>query len=69
MDKQTYRITKEIRILHQMDDWEYFITSDEYGTVQVTCTEGLESMTGKTTTIHIPQDCISNFISALEQFQ
>ena len=65
----TYTITKEIRILHNEDDWDYVFSADEYGTVSVTCTEGLENMTGKITIIHIPKDCIQIVIDALEQFK
>ncbi len=65
----TYKITREIRILHEQDDWDYVFTTDEYGTVNVTCTEGLEAMTGKTTTIHIPKDCIEHFITVLEELK
>ncbi len=65
----TYQITREIRILHEQDDWDYVFNTDEYGTVSVTCTEGLEAMTGKTTIIHIPKDCIEYFIIALEELK
>lgn len=65
----TYEITKKIRILHQEDDWDIIFKTDEYGTVQVTFTEGLEAMTGKTTSVFIPKDCIQNFIDSLEQFK
>ena len=64
----SYTITKEIRILHNTDDWDYVFSADEYGTVNVTCTEGLEAMSGNITTIHIPKDCIQHFINALESF-
>jgi len=65
----TYQITREIRILHEQDDWDYVFTTDEYGTVNVTCTEGLEAMTGETTAIHIPKDCIEHFIAILEELK
>ena len=65
----TYEIAKQIRIHHQEDDWEYVFTNDEYGTVGVCYTEGMEAMTGETKTIHIPKDCIQNFIDILEQFK
>jgi hypothetical protein len=65
----TYQITKEIRILHEHDDWDFVFTADEYGTVSVTCTYGLEAMTGDTTTIDIPKDCITHFIEALSQLK
>lgn len=65
----TYTTTKELRIRHDTDDWEYTFTADEYGTVSVTLTEGLEAMTGTTTTIDIPKDCIQHFINTLEQFK
>lgn len=45
------------------------LTADEYGTVCLSSTEGLEAMTGKTTHLYIPKDCIQNFINALEQFK
>ena len=69
MDKTTYTITKEIRILHNTEDWNYVFSDDEYGTVSVTCNEGLEAMKGNTTTIHIPKDCIQHVINTLEQFK
>ena len=65
----TYKISKQIEILHEEDDWCFTFSSDEYGKVEVCCTEGLEAMTGKTRTIYIPKDCIQNFINALEQFK
>jgi hypothetical protein len=67
--EMTYQITKEIRILHEQDDWDYVFTTDEYGTVSVISSEGLEAMTGKNTIIHIPKDCIQHFIDALEQLK
>lgn len=69
MDGPIYTTTREIRIIHNTDDWDYTFTADEYGTVSVTLTEGLEAMTGKTTIIHIPKDCIQHFINTLEQFK
>ncbi len=65
----TYSITKEIRILHEQDDWDFVFTIDECGTVSVISSEGLEAMTGKTTIINIPKDCIQHFIDALEQLK
>ena len=65
----TYQITREVRILHEQDDWDYVFKTDEYGTVSVTCTEGLEAMTGNTTTIDIPKDCIEHFIAILEELK
>ena len=64
-----YQITKEIRILHTKDDWDYTFTTDEYGTVTIVCTEGLAAMTGKTTSIDIPKDCIPHFVNALEELK
>lgn len=61
----SYQISKEIRIVHEQDDWAFTFTTDEYGTVTVVCTEGLEAMTGKTTHNTIPHDCIQHFIKAL----
>ena len=57
----SYQITKEIRILHEEDDWDYVFTTDEYGTVSVEGDNGLG--------IHIPKDCIQNFIRVLEQLK
>jgi hypothetical protein len=57
----TYTITKEIRIVHKQDGWEYVFTTDEYGTVSVEGDNGLG--------IHIPKDCIQNFIRVLEQLK
>jgi hypothetical protein len=65
----TYQITKQIRILNTEDDWDFVFKTDEYGTVTVISTDGLEAMTGKTTEFIIPQDCIQNFIDALEQLK
>jgi hypothetical protein len=65
----TYEISKQYTIRHTEDDWEYTFRDDEYVTVEVTLTEGLEAMTGKTTTIHIPKDCIQHFIHALQTYQ
>ena len=70
----TYQITKEIRILHEQDDWDYVFTTDEYGTVEVNSVEvnyheGLEAFSGKNTSIHIPKDCIQHFIDVLEQLK
>ena len=65
----TYSITKEIRILHEQDDWDFVFETDEYGTVEVRCHEGLEAFAGKTSSIHIPKDCIQHFIDALEQLK
>jgi hypothetical protein len=61
----TYRITREIRILHEQDDWNYVFTTDEYGTVEVR----LEELSGKPKSIHIPKDSIQHFIDALEQLK
>ena len=64
-----YEISKQINIRHKTDDFDYNFTADEYGTVCITSTEGMEAMTGKTTHLFIPKDCIQNFINALEQFK
>ena len=64
----TYEITKEIRILHEQDDWDYVFTTDEYGTVAVRYNENLRVMPA-CRTIHIPKDCIQHFIDALEQLK
>ncbi len=65
----TYQITKEIRIIHMQDDWDFVFTIDEYGTVGVDYNDGLEAFSGKNTIIHIPKDCIQHFIDALEQLK
>ena len=65
----TYQITKEIRILHEQDDWDYVFTTDEYGTVQVRSHEGLEAFSGENISIYIPKDCIQHFIDVLEQLK
>ena len=57
----TYTITKEIRIVHKQDGWQYVFTTDEYGTVSVAGDNGLG--------IHIPKDCIQHFINVLEQMR
>jgi hypothetical protein len=64
-----YRTTKEINIRHKTDDFGYTFTADEYGTVCLTSTEGLEAMTGETTHLRIPKDCIQHIIDSLEQFK
>ena len=64
-----YRTTKEINIFHKTDDFGYTFTADEYGTVCLTSTEGLEAMTGKTTHLFISKDCIQHIIKSLEQFK
>ena len=63
----TYEITKQVRIHHQEDGWEYGFTADEYGTVCVSY-KVIGADTCKTP-FYIPKDCINNFISALEQFK
>jgi hypothetical protein len=65
----TYEISKQVRIHYKEDDWDYVFTTDEYGTVKVAYNENLGVMPHHTTNIHIPKDCINNFISALEQFK
>ena len=57
----TYQITKEIRIVHKQDGWQFVFTTDEYRTVSVKGGNGL--------CIHIPKDCIQHFIDALEQLK
>jgi hypothetical protein len=57
----TYTITKEIRIVHKQDGWQFVFTTDEYGTVSVGGDDGVG--------IHIPKDCIQNFIRVLEQLK
>ena len=64
-----YRTTKEINIIHKTDDFGYTLNADEYGTVCITSTEGLEAMTGKTAHLHIPKDCIQHIIDSLEHFK
>lgn len=63
----SYQITKEIRILHEEDDWDYVFTTDEYGTVGVTV--GVHNGIRIPNGIHIPKDCIQHFIDALEQLK
>ena len=65
----TYTTTKEIRIINVEEDWNFVFKTDEYGTVSVQLNEGLSSMYGETASIHIPKDCIQNFIDALEQLK
>ena len=64
----SYRTTKEINLFHTTDDFGYCFTADEYGTVCITETQGIEAMTGKTTYILVRKDCISHFINALKNF-
>jgi hypothetical protein len=60
----TYEITKSICIHHKEDGWQFVFTTDEYGTVSVSTSN---DATFKN--IHIPKDCIQNFIDALEQLK
>jgi hypothetical protein len=64
-----YEISKEINIRHKTDDFDYAFTADEYGTVCISATDGATTMTGKTTHLHIPKDCIQHIINSLEQFK
>lgn len=64
----SYETTKEINIRHTTDDFGYCFTADEYGTVCITETQGMEAMTGTTTHIQVRKDCIQLFIKALQQF-
>ena len=64
----TYEISKQVRIHYKEGDWDYVFTTDEYGTVKVAYNENLRVMP-HTTSIHIPKDCIQNFIDVLEQFK
>lgn len=61
----TYTTTKEIRIHHDEDNWYFFFTTDEYGTVNVSVIDGKD----RTTEIDIPRDCIPLFISALGELK
>jgi len=64
-----YQITKEIRIHHE-DGWFYQFSDDGEGCIEVECyeTSGVtETKQGKS--FHIPKDCISHFISVLEQLK
>jgi len=65
----SYEISKNITVRHTEDDWEFYFSSDEYGTVTVHLDEGMGSMHGKCTAISIPKDCIQHFIDALRSFQ
>lgn len=60
-----YEISKEIKITHPHDDWQYVFTADEYGTVCFTYNSALNSMTEESESIYIPKDCISHVINAL----
>jgi len=65
----SYEISKQIRIHHQEDDFDYNFTADEYGTVCISSTDGTTTMTSNGNHLYIPKDCIQNFIDALEQFK
>ncbi|CAK0769097.1 hypothetical protein CCP3SC1AL1_4650002 [Gammaproteobacteria bacterium] len=65
----TYEITKEIRILHIKDGWDFVFKTDTDGTVRVQSNEGLEALSGESTSIYIYKDCIQHFIDALEQLK
>ena len=56
----TYTITKHIKIEHETEDGWSFDFADEYGTV---------SVKDEYQTIHIPKDCIQQFINVLEQYK
>ena len=61
---KTYIITKEIKIINCEDGWSFDFSSDEYGTVRV-----CDSISATCQTIHIPKDCIQDFIDVLEQLK
>jgi hypothetical protein len=69
----TYKISKDITILHIEDAWKFSFSFDEYGNVTVCSNEDIETMHGeysrKSTEISIPKDCIQHFINALRSFQ
>jgi predicted GNAT family acetyltransferase len=66
----SYQITKEIRIHHEEDGWFYQFTDDGEGCIQIDYYE----MNGITETkvgssFSISKDCISQFISVLEELK
>jgi hypothetical protein len=64
-----YQITKEIRIHHE-DGWFYQFTDDGQGCIEIDYyeTSGM-SETKVRTSFSIPKDCISQFISVLEELK
>jgi hypothetical protein len=69
MNNQIYQITKEIRIHHE-DGWFYQFSDDGEGSIEVDYYE----VNGITETqqgdgLRIPKDCISQFISVLEEMK
>ena len=64
-----YEITKQIRIHNTEEDWDYVLTTDEYGTVTVLYHEGVEAFSGKTITLDIPKNCIQHVIDSLEKLK
>ena len=65
----TYSITKEIRIHHE-DGWFYQFTDDGEGCIEVEYyeTSGITE-TKQGNSLHIPKDCIPQFIQILEQLK
>jgi hypothetical protein len=61
----TYTTTKEIRIHHDEDNWHFFFSTDEYGSINVSVIEGND----RTAEFDIPRDCIRQFIAPLEELK
>jgi hypothetical protein len=64
----TYEISKQIRIHNTEDEWDYLLSTDEYGTVEVAYRENLRVMPDSLA-IHILKDCIQHFIDALTELK
>ena len=69
MNNQTYQITKEIRIHHE-DGWFYQFSDDGEGSIEVDYYEvnGITEIK-QGDGLRIPKDCISQFISVLEEMK
>lgn len=64
-----YQITKEIRIHHE-DGWFYQFTDDGEGCIEVEYYELIGNVeTKQGNSFSIPKDCISQFISVLEELK
>jgi hypothetical protein len=67
--QMNYAITKEIRIHHE-DGWFYQFTDDSEGCIEVEYyeTSGITE-TKQGNSLHIPKDCIPQFIQILEELK
>ena len=70
MNNQTYQITKKIRIHQHEDGWFYQFSDDGEGSIEVDYYEvDVITETKQGDGLGIPKDCISQFISVLEELK